>query len=281
MEVRGLFSSWATPATSCPMAASFSERASCRCSAALSMVTARSPASSSIFDISSSVTRETSRGSLRAMHPTCAPRVDCNDTSTWQPFFQYCEGSYVVGLGTWPYLAICSGSSNTEYCPSLVPMLQASTRVSNFHTLLHLCSTSFAASPSYPEYPAAYRFLPSGLSMIVTRSKVLVSRMASAISLHIEFTSTPFSRREVIPANFCSCWLTLRSRLRADLRNSDLSSSSVRIIPKATKNLGVFHSSGFTFNCGAHLSSMAPIGNTDPHSKKPPALVITPGVQRW
>ena len=148
MEVSGLFNSWATPATSWPIAASFSARASWRCKAVLSTVTARSPASSSILVSSSAFTRVTSRGSLRPMHPTCAPRIERSGTNTWFPFIQYAEGLKLVELGTWPYFSICSGRRITDLSPSLWPMVHASSRSSNFQTSLHLCSIRFFASPS-------------------------------------------------------------------------------------------------------------------------------------
>src|SRR5215471_8733120 len=86
--------------------------------------------------------------------------------------------------------------------------------------------------------------------MMLTRSNVLVSVMASAISGHKETASTPVSRREVMPENFCSWRLSLCSRSMADFKNVDLSSNKVKIMPKATKNLGVFHSSGLMWGCG-------------------------------
>src|SRR5262249_23238686 len=112
------------------------------------------------------------------------------------------------------------------------------------------------------------------------RRKVLVSATACAISWHNDVTSTPVNRREVMPANFCNWRLSLASLSLADFKYSDLSSSKVRIIPRATKNLGVFQSSGLICRLGHLASTSTPTGNTAPHRKKPPALAITPGDHR-
>jgi hypothetical protein len=60
----------------------------------------------------------------------------------------------------------------------------------------------------------------------------------------------------------------------------DLSSTMARIMPNATRNLGTFHSSGFSFTCGNSQSINMAAGKTAPQAAKPPTTVTTPGDQR-
>src|SRR6476620_5083729 len=86
--------------------------------------------------------------------------------------------------------------------------------------------------------------------------------MASATSSQTCLGSAPSRSCEVMWAKRCICWLASCSRRRANSSDSDLSSSMVRIIPKATKNLGTFHSSGFIQEAGGrgyHARGPAPV----------------------
>jgi hypothetical protein len=60
----------------------------------------------------------------------------------------------------------------------------------------------------------------------------------------------------------------------------DLSSTTARIIPKATKNLGVFHSFPGMIRLGAIRSISNPMGNTAPQQENPPAIVNMAGDRR-
>src|ERR1700733_4643997 len=62
--------------------------------------------------------------------------------------------------------------------------------------------------------------------------------------------------------------------------DSDLSSTTARIIPKATKNLGVFQSSPGIIRLGARRSTSRPRGKTAPQQKNPPAMVSMAGDER-
>jgi hypothetical protein len=57
----------------------------------------------------------------------------------------------------------------------------------------------------------------------------------------------------------------------------DLSSTTARIIRKATKSLGVFDSSPGMIRLGAIRSISNPMGNTAPQQKNPPAVVNMAG----
>src|SRR5208282_6221878 len=64
--------------------------------------------------------------------------------------------------------------------------------------------------------------------------------------------------------------------------DSDLSSTTPRIIPRATKSSGVFHSSPGIIKFGVRRSINHTMGNAAPQLKNPPAIVRVAGdARQW
>ncbi len=140
----------------------------------------------------------------------------------------------------------------------------------------NLCNDA-GESPLEP----ATRSLRSASSSCTTATlKLLTSVMAEAMAGQMASGRPPPSRREV-SAEKRSSWRFSTAALSCmPAIDSDLSSTTARIIPKATKNLGVFQSSPGIIRFGARRSTSRPRGNTAPQQKNPPAMVSMAGDAR-
>ncbi len=152
-----------------------------------------------------------------------------------------------------------------ELLPSCVPCLQRSFTFSMVHALQRSSKRNFSAGEN-PVQPPRRRERSSRARNNAARRKLVAPVTAAVISPHKSAGSLPASSREVICESCSSSRFAARSRSFDCSMTPDLSSINARIMPKATKNFGTFHSSGFTCSFGAYCASNAPAGNTAPQA---------------
>src|SRR5271163_2660361 len=110
--------------------------------------------------------------------------------------------------------------------------------------------------------------------------KPVTAVIAEAIAGQKVSGRTPPNSREVIVEKRSNCRLSTSALCCMPAIDSDLSSTTARIIPNATKNLGVFQSSPGIIRLGAKRSTSNPRGKTAPQQKNPPAIVSMAGDER-
>src|SRR5208283_3425150 len=137
-------------------------------------------------------------------------------------------------------------------------------------------------SAGSPLQPATRNLRSASSSWTTATLKSLTSVIAEAMAGQIVSNSALLNSREVMAEKRSSRRLRLSAFCCIRATESDSSSTTARIIPRATKSLGVFHSSAGIIRLGVKPWINHAIGNAAPQLKNPPAIVRIAGdLRQW
>src|SRR5208283_2819694 len=135
-------------------------------------------------------------------------------------------------------------------------------------------------STDSPLEPVTFNLRSASSSWTTATLKLLTSVIAAAMAGQMVSSSAPLNSREVMAEKRSNRRLSRSALYCMPAIDSDLPSTTARIIPRATKSLGVFHSSAGSIRWGVRRWINHAMGNAAPQLKNPPEIVRMAGEGR-